>query len=109
MDPLLADFPDTIHVLLGHKEACDETPAQAILLIQGEDCPVQMFRVKNNIYATQFHPEGDEEGFSLRIRVYQNHGYFEPDEAEALINDLEGIDTRYAQTILTRFVNRYQA
>ena len=56
-DPLLAGFPERIDVLCGHKEACDELPAGATLLLAGEDCPVQMFRVGNNIYATQFHPE----------------------------------------------------
>ena len=33
-DPLLAGFPDQISVLLGHKEACDNTPARATLRIQ---------------------------------------------------------------------------
>lgn len=108
-DPLLAEFPDMIHVYLGHKEACDEVPPNAVLLISGEDCPVQMFRLNNNVYATQFHPEGDEAGFALRIRVYQNHGYFQPDEVESLIDGLYGKDTSYAQTILKRFVCRYQA
>jgi GMP synthase (glutamine-hydrolysing) len=56
---LLAGFPDRIAVLLGHKEACDATPAGATLLMIGAECPVQMFRVGQNVYATQFHPEGD--------------------------------------------------
>lgn len=108
-DPLLEMLPETIHVLLGHKEACDEVPEGATLLLAGTDCPIQMFRVKNNIYATQFHPEGDEEGFALRIRVYQHHGYFRPEEAEQLITQLAGFDISHAQSILRRFVTRYQA
>lgn len=108
-DKLLTGFPEQVNVYLGHKEACDEVPEQATLLISGDDCPVQMFRVKNNVYATQFHPEGDEDGFALRIRVYQNHGYFEPHEAETLIADLKGKDVSHAQAILKRFVAHYQA
>jgi len=108
-DPLLETLPETIHVLLGHKEACDEVPQGATLLLAGTDCPIQMFRVKNNIYATQFHPEGDEDGFALRIRVYQHHGYFRPEEAEQLITQLAGFDISHAQSILRRFVMRYQA
>jgi GMP synthase (glutamine-hydrolysing) len=106
-DPLLQGFPDTIDVLLGHKEACDCTPEGATLLMTGEQCPVQMFRIGQNVYATQFHPEGDSEGFIVRIHAYKHHGYFKPDEAQVLIDAVSGIDTPYAQEVLRRFVERY--
>jgi len=108
-DPLLAGFPDRIAVLLGHKEACDALPPGATLLLTEPRCPVQMFRVGDNVYATQFHPEGDAEGFTLRIHVYKNHGYFEPDEAERLIEVVSAQQTPHAQEILKRFVARYRA
>ena len=104
-DPLLSGFPDKINVLLGHKEACDVTPDGVTLLIEGDACPVQMFRVGKNVYATQFHPEGDVEGFVLRIQVYKHHGYFLPEEADQLIGLLTGKQTPYAQQILKRFVS----
>lgn len=107
LDPLLAGLPDTIEVLLGHKEACDEVPKGAVLLVSGDRCPVQMFRVGNNVYATQFHPEGDPEGFATRIRVYRHHGYFQPQEADALIQRVSAANTPHAQQILRRFVSRY--
>ncbi|MGB5767572.1 MAG: glutamine amidotransferase [Arenicellales bacterium] len=107
-DPLLTGFPDSITVLLGHKEACDNVPGSAVLLMTGTDCPVQMFRVGRNVYATQFHPEGDSEGFTLRIHAYKHHGYFKPHEADCLIDAVGEEDTPYAQEILKRFVNRYQ-
>ena len=107
-DPLLAGFPDRIAVLLGHKEACDATPAGATLLMTGASCPVQMFRVGQNVYATQFHPEGDAEGFTLRIHAYKHHGYFEPHEAEGLIEAVGTQQTPHAQEILKRFVARYR-
>lgn len=106
-DPLLAGFPDRISVLLGHKEACNNTPAGATLLMTGSACPVQMFRIGKNVYATQFHPEGDSEGFTLRIHTYKYHGYFQPHEADSLINTISQKDTPYAQKILRRFVRRY--
>jgi GMP synthase (glutamine-hydrolysing) len=106
-DPLLADFPEQIAVLCGHKEACDFVPDGATLLLTGDDCPVQMFRIGNNVYATQFHPEGDAEGFTVRIHAYKHHGYFPPEEAEALIVAVNGEDTPYAREILRRFVARY--
>lgn len=106
-DPLLEGFPQSISVLLGHKEACDHVPAGSTLLIQGDVCPVQMFRVGQNVYATQFHPEGDAEGFTLRIHAYKNHGYFSPAEADELIDAVNKADTPYAQLLLRRFVTRY--
>jgi len=106
-DALLCDFPDQITVLLGHKEACDLTPEGATLLMSGTACPVQMFRVGKNIYATQFHPEGDCEGFTVRIHAYKNHGYFQPEEVESLCQAVGQEDTPYAQKLLQRFVSRY--
>jgi GMP synthase (glutamine-hydrolysing) len=107
-DPLLRDFPQTFRVLSGHKEACDEVPPGATLLATSDSCPVQMFRLKNNIYATQFHPEGDAEGFALRIDVYRHHGYFPPHEADELVATVSGEDTPFAREILRRFVERYR-
>ncbi|MCP4236215.1 MAG: glutamine amidotransferase [Aestuariibacter sp.] len=106
-DVLLAGFPDQICVLLGHKEACDSIPVGATLLITGADCPVQMFRVGSNVYATQFHPEGDSEGFVVRIQAYKHHGYFKPAQAQQIIDDVSEARTPYAQKLLKRFVERY--
>ena len=106
-DKLLMGFPAQIDVLLGHKEAVDTTPDGATLLMTGRDCPVQMFRVGENVYATQFHPESDAEEFALRIDTYRHHGYFQPHEADALKKRVGQKPTPYAQTILRRFVESY--
>ncbi len=107
-DPLLAGCPQHIPALLGHKEACDCLPEGATLLIRGDACPVQMFRIGQNVYATQFHPEGDAEGFILRIQAYRHHGYFRPEEADALIERIRPARTPEANAILRRFVDRYR-
>ena len=73
----------------------------------GRDCPVQMFRIGENVYATQFHPEGDAQEFILRIDTYQNHGYFEPHEADELKKKVLQKSTPYAQELLRRFVEKY--
>jgi len=106
-DALLAGFPEQIDVLLGHKEACDATPTGATLLLTGSGCPVQMFRVGENVYATQFHPEADPEEFFRRIDTYRNYGYFEPHQADELKKGVTNKSTPYAQKILRRFVERY--
>jgi GMP synthase (glutamine-hydrolysing) len=107
-DPLLAGFPAQIEVLLGHKEAADATPEGATLLITGRDCPVQMFRVGGNVYATQFHPEADAAELMLRIDTYRNHGYFEPHQADELKERVREKSVPYAHEILRRFVERYR-
>lgn len=108
-DPLLTGLPDTFRALVGHKEACDTTPRNATLLAYSNTCPVEMFRVGKNVYATQFHPEGDAAGFTVRINAYKNHGYFPPESANDLINAVEKEETPHAQEILRRFVERYRS
>ena len=106
-DSLLRGLPEEFLALVGHKEACDSVPKDAVLLASSETCPVQMFRIKNNVYAVQFHPEGDEDEFILRIQVYKNHGYFPPEQADELIKRLKGIQTPVPKEILRRFVEKY--
>ena len=107
-DPLLEGLPDSFRVLLGHKEACDSVPPGCILLATNNACPVQIFRLKRNIYATQFHPEGDSEGFIIRIHVYKDYGYFPPETVQELIEAVQGEHVPEAQSILRRFVNLYR-
>lgn len=108
MDPLLKDLPESFRVLLGHKEACDFTPRGAVLLASNESCAVQMFKLKNNIYATQFHPEADATEFTVRINVYKDYGYFPAESAEKLIAAIQHEETPEAQLILNRFVSAYR-
>lgn len=107
-DPLLRGFPQSFDVLVGHKEALDELPDGAVMLARGDACPVQMFRIGRNVYSTQFHPEGDPEGFGLRIRYYRDHGYFPAEEADARLAAVAGADTPWAREVLKRFVRRYR-
>lgn len=109
VDPLLAGLPDCFPVLLGHKEACDSVPPGATLLASGEVCPVQMFRLKKNIYATQFHPEADAAGFVVRVNAYRHHGYFPPEDAEHLIEAVSARPVPESNEILRRFVARYRS
>lgn len=108
-DPLLAGRPATFRVLLGHKEACEDIPPGSALLASSDSCPVQMFRVGRNVYATQFHPEGDLEGFTVRIHAYKHHGYFPPETADDLIAAVAAERTPHPREILARFVSRYRS
>jgi GMP synthase (glutamine-hydrolysing) len=106
-DPLFAEVPDVFDAYGGHKEAASTLPADVACLATSTACPVQAFRVRDNVYATQFHPELDLEGIETRIDVYKDYGYFAPESAEALKTDVRQWDVRYPGTILRRFVERY--
>ena len=92
---------------VGHKEACRAAPPGATLLASSPDCPVQMFRVRTNLFATQFHPELDVEGIVTRIRIYQHHGYFEPDTMAEILDRVRGAVVTEPPRILANFVARY--
>ena len=106
-DPLLAGLPETFFGIVGHKESCQQLPNGAAWLASSPTCPYQMFRLKRNIYGTQFHPELDAKGAAVRIDVYKNLGYFPPEEAEPLKKKLAEQHIHVPQQILRRFVETY--
>jgi GMP synthase (glutamine-hydrolysing) len=106
-DPVLAGIPSTFEAFVGHKEACRVLPPHAFLLADSPGCPVQMFRIKTNLYATQFHPELDRAGIITRVRVYQHYGYFPPEELEDLITRLSAAAVTEPSRMLANFVARY--
>ena len=106
-DPLLDGMAETFQAFIGHKEAITELPASATLMVTADLCPVQMFRVKDNLYGTQFHPELDEAGILQRIRVYRDAGYFDPAEQDRVEAQVRGVDARPAGLVIRNFVARY--
>ena len=66
-----------------------------------------MFRIKQNLYATQFHPELDAEGLVTRIDIYRHAGYFPPESAEELMAAARNFTVTAPMTILKNFVARY--
>ncbi len=107
-DPLFDGLPREFRALVGHKEAVQETPPGAVHLVAGENCPMQMIRYGQNVYATQFHPEADGQSFATRIRIYRNKGYFHPDEADDLSAAVLAEEITAPEQILRNFVARYR-
>lgn len=107
-DPVLAGIDTDFHAFVGHKEALQHLPEGVTHLVAGQDCPYQMIRFGQNVYATQFHPEADGDGFETRIRIYKNKGYFPPEDAEALIAMCQAADVHMPERILRNFVARYR-
>ena len=106
-DPILAGMAEEFDAFVGHKEACRILPPSAVLLATSDACPVQMFRVKANLYATQFHPELDLPGLLTRIHVYQHAGYFPPEEMDALVARVSPSVVTEPGRLLANFVARY--
>lgn len=106
-DPLLAGLPERFEIFVGHKEAVQVLPEGCEHLLSSESCPIQMIRYRKNVYATQFHPEAEAHDFEERIRIYRNHGYFQPEEADALIAACYAAKVLEPRRILRRFAERY--
>ncbi len=107
-DPLLAGIGPAFAAFVGHKEACTGAPPGVVMLATGEDCPVQMYRVGENVYVTQFHPELDADDLTARMRIYQHAGYFDPSELEDLVAMAYASKVSGEQHLVLRnFVERY--
>lgn len=107
-DPITAGMPPAFDAFVGHKEAVSTLPRHAVLLATSGPCPVQMFRIGTNLYATQFHPELDGDGLATRIGIYRDAGYFDPAEAGPLTELAHAADVPWPGLILRNFVQRYQ-
>lgn len=106
-DPLTKDLPAHFDAFVGHKEALQFLPEGCTHLVSSPTCPFQMVRYGENVYATQFHPEADAEGFETRINIYKHKGYFPPEEAETLIQMCRDANVHAPEHVLRNFVRRY--
>ncbi len=108
-DPLFGVLPPVFDAFVGHKEAIRELPRHAVLLASSPTCPVQAFRIRSNVYATQFHPELDVPGIVTRIDVYRYAGYFAPEEAQSLKELVRSSSVEHPPALVRRFVERFAA
>lgn len=106
-DPLfqVADSPFGAYV--GHKEAIRSLPPHAVALATSPRCPVQAFRVGTRVYATQFHPELDLAGLTVRIQTYKYAGYFAPETADAVVTAARASGVTETPDFLGRFVELF--
>ena len=102
-DPVLEGLPERLHAMVGHKEAIEELPAGATLLATGASCPVQMFRLGRNAYASQFHPELDADTFEQRLRIYADQGYYQPGGNDRAVADARRFDVARSARVLHNF------
>ncbi|MCP9480934.1 glutamine amidotransferase [Shimia sp. CNT1-13L.2] len=106
-DPLMQGIPENFQAFVGHKEAVQRLPEGCAHLVSSPTCPYQMIRFGENVYATQFHPEADSDGFEVRIGIYKHRGYFPPEDADKLVAMCRAADVHAPEVILRNFVQRY--
>lgn len=103
-DPLLAGLPETFLALGGHKESVTDPGPGATILATGS-CPVQMIRLGESVWATQFHPEMDGPAMKNRMDLYSNHGYFTAEEYDAIMVQLAETDVSHSHRVLRNFLD----
>lgn len=106
-DPLFSALPAAFQAFVGHKEAVRALPPHVTHLAASAACPVQAFRVGRNVYATQFHPELDVHGLTLRIEAYRYAGYYDPAQMDALLATARQGVVVEPPRLLQRFVELY--
>ncbi|MBC7291294.1 MAG: glutamine amidotransferase [Actinotalea sp.] len=106
-DPVLGALPERFQAFVGHKEALSVPPPGAVVLATSRACPVQAFRLRENLYATQFHPELDVPGIVERVEVYRHAGYFPADELSLVVARISVAVVEHPPRLVAAFVRRY--
>lgn len=106
-DPLFSVAGPRFGAYGGHKESIRVLPTHAVTLASSATCPVQAFRVRSRVYATQFHPELDLKGLAVRVEAYKYAGYFEPNQADAVLSAARASGVTQTPNFLARFVELF--
>lgn len=96
-DPLFGQLPQTFVAQMGHFDRATELPEGIPNLVSSHRCPIQAVRIPGApIWATQFHPELDEQGNRDRCVAYiKEFGQIE---------DYQALPSPEALTILPKFI-----
>ncbi|MGW0484972.1 type 1 glutamine amidotransferase [Nonomuraea sp. NPDC003214] len=97
-DALFQDLPPVVPAIEHHKDAITALPPGAVWLAETERCPYQAFRVGEQAWGVQFHPEVLPE----RIRQWEVDG-FDPDEVYSRAVADEPVSTPIWREVAARF------
>ncbi|MFD8768528.1 glutamine amidotransferase-related protein [Microbacterium oxydans] len=106
-DPVFGPSGSALTVFTAHKESSAATPPGAVLLATNEACPVQAYRVGTHLYAAQFHPEPTPRDFADRMTFYRTTGYFDPDEFDAVQQQVLAASVTEGAALLRRFAETF--
>ena len=72
-DKLFKSIPQNFYAVLGHKDTVTKLPEGAKLLGRSDRCSIEAYKIKNNIYSVQFHPELDLDSIIFRLSLYPSY------------------------------------
>ncbi len=112
LDPLLEGLPSPLPVLATHEERVETLPPGGVLLASNDSAPIQAFRVGENLWGVQFHPEATtgilRELILLRRERHEAdaraHGRQTDGHVDRLLERLERFDSLPARRLLANFV-----
>ncbi len=107
-DPLLKGFPGEFVTYVGHHEAVEVPPPDAVVLARSLTCPIQMMRLGERFYATQFNPEIDSDVIRQRLSSYEDAGYSGTDDLDSLVLiGRNGPGGHQAGVVISNFVQMF--
>lgn len=71
--PLFRGIPTNFYAVLGHKDSVTKLPPGGVLLASSERCRIESYRINNNVYCVQFHPELDKNGMRYRLNLFPTY------------------------------------
>lgn len=103
-DKLLCDYPEMFNVIEGHNCRIAALSEDAVVLAKSARCPVQAYRMKDNVYGVQFHPELSREGLIWRLNYYADLYVDSTEQIDKIISSAE--DTPEANRLLNFWLER---
>ncbi len=70
---IFKNIPKKFSAVSGHKDSVVRLPKKAKLLARSQKTKFQSYKIKNNIYCVQFHPELDTDGLVYRMSLFPEY------------------------------------
>ena len=115
LDPLFQSLPERFLAQEGHKDRAVGIPKGCTWLVRSERCPYQAMRAGDGlVYATQFHPELDDQTQRLRFSRYFDlyKGIYGEARAREILDEMRpspeanALLARFADQVRTRLEDR---
>ncbi len=112
LDPLFEGLPSPLPVLATHEERVETLPPDGVPLAGNDSAPVQAFRVGENVWGVQFHPEAIPGILRDLILLRRDrleadtraHGREAGEHVNRLLDRLERFDPLPSRRLLDNFV-----
>jgi len=94
-------MPRSFYAVVGHKDSVTKLPDDFVVLATSDRCRVESYRVKSNIFTTQYHPELNTKQLVWRLMQYPEYA-----KGKSLEQIKEGFeDITWAPRVLSNFID----